>query len=158
MASFNKLFSTVLLAVLFATTEANPVPDIANGATGHIHQVTRDLSIEAFHPASSFEVRAVMTPYTISTITDVQHRRLEKVLITPLRSPRGVRWRLSLLLQSWGRMRHPLLIVLALYATESSMLTFTKSITVFQSRTRPRTLPSRMARLYLLQATSLTLV
>lgn len=64
MASFNKLFSSVLLALLYASTAtAAPWPTTSKHSTHRVRNVGRDLKIETFHPESSYEVRIPMPIY-----------------------------------------------------------------------------------------------
>ncbi|KAF9443169.1 hypothetical protein P691DRAFT_764533 [Macrolepiota fuliginosa MF-IS2] len=56
MVAFNKFFTSVLLAIAYASTvSAAPWPTSSKHATHRVRQVTRDLQIETFHPASTFE-------------------------------------------------------------------------------------------------------
>ncbi|KAG7091369.1 hypothetical protein E1B28_010409 [Marasmius oreades] len=56
MVSFNKFFSTVLLAVLYAThATAAPWPLSSKHSTHRIRHIGRDLKVEAFHPQSDFK-------------------------------------------------------------------------------------------------------
>lgn len=60
MASFNKLFSSVLLALLYASTAtAAPWPTTSKHSTHRVRNVGRDLKIETFHPESSYETFGV---------------------------------------------------------------------------------------------------
>ncbi|KAJ7596235.1 Fungalysin metallopeptidase-domain-containing protein [Mycena floridula] len=66
MVAFNAFFKSVLLAVLYASyTSAVPsvssplskrVTDASKHATHRVRHFTRDLQLEAFHPASTYEV------------------------------------------------------------------------------------------------------
>ncbi|KAF5346156.1 hypothetical protein D9758_009963 [Tetrapyrgos nigripes] len=56
MARFNKVFASVLLAVVYAsTTLATPWPTASKHATHRRRDISSDLQIETFHPASTFE-------------------------------------------------------------------------------------------------------
>ncbi|KAI0634676.1 Fungalysin metallopeptidase-domain-containing protein [Trametes polyzona] len=56
MFAFKKVFASVFLAVLCATTAtAVPYPSNAKFATHRTREITRDFKIETYHPESSFE-------------------------------------------------------------------------------------------------------
>ncbi|KAJ3566508.1 hypothetical protein NP233_g6958 [Leucocoprinus birnbaumii] len=56
MVAFNKFFTSILLAIAYAgTASAAPSPINSKHATHRLRQVTRDLQIETFHPASTLE-------------------------------------------------------------------------------------------------------
>ncbi|KAH9887360.1 Fungalysin metallopeptidase-domain-containing protein [Cubamyces lactineus] len=56
MFAFKKVFASVLLAVLCATTAtAVPYPPNAKFATHRIREISQDFKIEAYHPESSYE-------------------------------------------------------------------------------------------------------
>ncbi|KAI0824948.1 Fungalysin metallopeptidase-domain-containing protein [Trametes gibbosa] len=56
MFAFKKVFASVFLAVLCATTAtAVPYPLNSKFATHHTREISRDLKVEAYHPESSFE-------------------------------------------------------------------------------------------------------
>ena len=57
MFSFNKVFASVFLAVLCASTAtAVPYPVSSKYATHRTREISPDLKIEAYHPLSSYEV------------------------------------------------------------------------------------------------------
>ena len=59
MFSFNKVFASVFLAVLCASTAtAVPYPVSSKYATHRTREISRDFKIEAYHPESSYEVRS----------------------------------------------------------------------------------------------------
>ena len=64
MTAFRRLFRIALLAIALASESiASALPTHELHATHRAFEVAPDLSIEAFHPPSSFEVRcAVFNP------------------------------------------------------------------------------------------------
>ena len=63
MFAFKKVFASVFLAVLCATTaSAVPYPPTAKYATHRTREISRDFKIEAYHPESSYEVRLPRRP------------------------------------------------------------------------------------------------
>lgn len=59
MVFSHKVFTSVLLAVLFASSSfAAPWPSTSKHATHRVRDISSDLKLETFHPASTFEVRA----------------------------------------------------------------------------------------------------
>ena len=58
MPSFNKFFTSVYLAVVYASlTNVVPSPLSPDHSTHRVRHIGRDLKIESYHPPSSFEVR-----------------------------------------------------------------------------------------------------
>ncbi|KAK7038840.1 hypothetical protein VNI00_010470 [Paramarasmius palmivorus] len=56
MVAFNKFFSSVLLAVLYATySNAAPWPTSAKHGTHRVRNIGRGLSVEAFHPTTDYK-------------------------------------------------------------------------------------------------------
>ncbi|RDB18735.1 Extracellular metalloproteinase mep [Hypsizygus marmoreus] len=59
MVSFNKLFTSIFLAIVYASsTSAFAIPSASRHATHGVRVVGRGIKIESFHPASSFETFA----------------------------------------------------------------------------------------------------
>ena len=60
MVAFNKFFSSVLLAVLYASfSNAVPSASDAKHSTHRVRHIGRGLKVETFHPASTYEVNFV---------------------------------------------------------------------------------------------------
>ena len=58
MFSFNKVFASVFLAVLCASSvSAVPYPANSKFATHRTREISRDFKLETYHPESSYEVR-----------------------------------------------------------------------------------------------------
>lgn len=58
MAVFNTFFTSVLLAVLYASfTDAAPWPVASKHGTHHARHITRDLKIDTYHPETTYKVR-----------------------------------------------------------------------------------------------------
>ncbi|TFK32708.1 Fungalysin metallopeptidase-domain-containing protein [Crucibulum laeve] len=56
MVHFNKFFTSVFLAIVYAsTTSAAPWPANSKFGTHRVRNISRDVQIETFHPASSYE-------------------------------------------------------------------------------------------------------
>lgn len=56
-----KLFQSVLLAVILASPAlAAPWPSTSKHETHRVRELARDFKLEAFHPASTFEVRILL--------------------------------------------------------------------------------------------------
>ena len=57
MFAFKKVFASVFLAVLCASTaSAAPYPSGAKHATHRTREIRRDFKLETFHPESTYEV------------------------------------------------------------------------------------------------------
>ena len=71
MFAFKKVFASVFLAVLCASTaSAVPYPANSKFATHRTREISRDFKIEAYHPESSYEVRfLIITPSILFPIT-----------------------------------------------------------------------------------------
>ena len=71
MFAFKKVFASVFLAVLCASTaSAVPYPVNSKFATHRTREISRDFKIEAYHPESSYEVRfLIITPSILFPIT-----------------------------------------------------------------------------------------
>ena len=58
MFAFKKVFASVFLAVLCASTaSAVPYPANSKFATHRTREISRDFKLETYHPESSYEVR-----------------------------------------------------------------------------------------------------
>ncbi len=71
MASFSKLLSSVLIALLYAsTTTATPWPSISKHTTHRTRTVGPDgsLKLETFHPESTFEVYFYLFAFRDSSV------------------------------------------------------------------------------------------
>ncbi|KAF9017287.1 hypothetical protein BDZ89DRAFT_1165814 [Hymenopellis radicata] len=56
MVAFNKFFSSVFLAIVYASSSmAAPWPMDSQHTTHRVHHVSRDLKVKAYHPRSSFK-------------------------------------------------------------------------------------------------------
>lgn len=58
MVSFNKFFTSVFLAVVYASSTAFAAPwePSAKYATHRVREVSSDLKLETYHPESTYEV------------------------------------------------------------------------------------------------------
>ncbi|KAF8880948.1 metalloprotease [Mucidula mucida] len=56
MVAFNKCFSSVFLAIIYASSSvAAPWPTDSQHTTHRVHHISRDLKVKAYHPRSSFK-------------------------------------------------------------------------------------------------------
>ncbi|GLB39380.1 putative fungalysin metallopeptidase (M36) [Lyophyllum shimeji] len=71
MVAFNKFFTSVFLAIAYAsTTSAFAIPSEAKHATHRTRHVGRGLKVEAFHPASSYETFGTGIDHPLSKRAD----------------------------------------------------------------------------------------
>ena len=76
MPSFNKSFTSVYLAVAYASlTSVVPSPLSPDPSTHRVRHISRDLKIESYHPPSSFEVRSSFPLRTITKGSRCWRRR-----------------------------------------------------------------------------------
>ena len=63
MFAFKKVFASVYLAVLCATTaSAVPYPVTSKYATHRTREISPSFKLETYHPASTYEVRTAFSP------------------------------------------------------------------------------------------------
>ena len=69
MVLSSKLFSSVLLAVTYASMSAALVAkDVPNHSTHRTRHISRDLKLETYHPPTTYEVRSAITILRISIL------------------------------------------------------------------------------------------
>lgn len=73
MVSFNKFFTTVFLAVAYASSAGGvPSPKSAKAATHRIRSLANDAHLETFNPPSTFEV-SLFLDKSLVYLDDLSH-------------------------------------------------------------------------------------